>query len=58
MADLQMIDTKELAKCPHCEKDLDKIEKSTKGTWERHIIYRCFYCKKLLSIGNDLGFGN
>jgi len=58
MANVEMIDTHELAKCPHCGKDLDKIEKSTKGIWERHVIYSCFYCKKLLSIGNDIGFGS
>ena len=54
MVQVEMTTTDELAKCPYCERDLDKIEKSTKGIVERHVIYRCSYCKKLLSIGNLL----
>lgn len=38
MAEVQMIDTDELAKCPHCDKELDKIEKSTKGFLHTHTI--------------------
>ncbi|HOY14300.1 MAG TPA: hypothetical protein PLY70_14225 [Saprospiraceae bacterium] len=57
MAQIKIVETEELATCPYCGKELDKIEKNTKGFLERHVIYRCPYCKKLLSIGNDMGFG-
>ena len=55
---IELLEATELPICPHCKKKLDKIEKTTKGAWERHIIYSCYYCKSLLSIGNDTGFGN
>lgn len=55
---IELVEATELPICPHCKKKLDKIEKTTKGLWERHIIYSCYYCKSLLSIGNDTGFGN
>jgi len=51
MADVQITDTNELAKCPHCGKDLDRIEKVTiGGALARAFIFKCPYCKKLLSI--------
>lgn len=50
MTDVQVIDTKELAKCPYCDKDLDRIEKVTIGTLARAFIFKCPYCKKLLSV--------
>lgn len=54
MTHIRTIESTEFAKCPYCEKDLDTIERFVVGKWVRHLIYRCPYCKKLLSIGSNL----
>lgn len=41
--------------CPHCEAEITEIGKKTVGHIERHIIYFCPDCKKLLNIGYNLG---
>lgn len=58
MVKIELQDTEELPVCPHCGKELNTILKNTKGVWERHLVYMCSHCKKVLSIGNDVGFGN
>lgn len=58
MAEIRIEETEELPKCPHCGAKLTKILKNVKGMWERHVVYMCPECKKVLSIGNDTGFGN
>jgi hypothetical protein len=52
MKKIQIVQTDELPQCPYCDRELDVIEKTTKGFIEKNIVYRCPYCKKLLSIGN------
>lgn len=51
MAKIEIIETEELPKCPHCGKELDKILKKIVGFLEEHTVYLCAYCKKMLSIG-------
>ncbi len=57
MPDIKIIETEQLPLCPHCEKELNTVEKNIRGVWERHTVYICPHCRKLLSIGNDVGFG-
>jgi len=54
MADIEVVESEEQPICPHCGKEISKILKKTKGAVDRHIIYFCSECKKVLSIGNDL----
>lgn len=51
MANIQIEEVEELAKCPHCEKDLDKILVNFHGFWTQHAVYFCPYCKKVLGVG-------
>ena len=39
--------------CPHCEAELDHIKKVEHGVLEKHVIYICPHCRKILGIGND-----
>ena len=51
MANIKVIKTDSLPKCPHCEQELDTIEKVEHGQLETHVVYICPKCKKILSIG-------
>lgn len=50
---LALTNTRELPVCPYCEKELDRIAIYDKGFFERHYVYTCPYCRKILSIGFD-----
>ena len=40
--------------CPYCTKSLDRVEATSKNVlFTSHVMYRCPYCKKLLSTGLD-----
>ena len=56
--EIEIVTVNVLPLCPHCDKELTTIQKYVKGIWERHVVYSCPHCNKLLSIGNDTGFGN
>jgi transposase-like protein len=51
MPSINIVFSESLPKCPHCEKELETIEKIVHGEWEKHVVYICPSCKKILSIG-------
>ncbi len=55
MAKIEIVDTEELPKCPHCGKELNEVLKNTTGSFTQHVAYICPHCKKLLSIGYNSG---
>ncbi len=38
-------------KCPHCERVVDNLVKVIHGHVERHNIYCCPHCQKILGVG-------
>lgn len=54
MPKIKIVDVNILPICPHCGKELDRIERLYKGIISATIVYMCPYCKKVLSIGNNL----
>lgn len=58
MAKPEYTDTDSTPICPHCGKELSKIERvKTGGLLSRgiNIVYLCPNCKKILSIGGNTG---
>ncbi len=51
MSNIQIEETSEKPKCPYCEKELSVIQKISHGIIERHAVYICPHCKKVLSVG-------
>jgi glutaredoxin len=52
MAKIKIIETDSKPKCPYCKKELDAIEKKTKGWLTTMTIYMCPHCKAVLSISD------
>jgi len=55
MAKIKFVEVDSTPVCPHCKKQLESIEKTSKGFIERHTVYMCPHCKAVLSIGYNLG---
>jgi uncharacterized protein with PIN domain len=41
--------------CPHCEGSISTLVKVTHGHMEKHKIYCCPHCRKILGIGSSSG---
>lgn len=54
MAKVKIVEATSLPICPHCQAELDTIERMSKGFFEQHSVYMCPYCRRLLSIGYNL----
>lgn len=59
MAKPEYIDTDSTPVCPYCNKELNKIERVATGkralSWDFNVMYLCPDCKKILSIGGNVG---
>ena len=55
MSSIQITEADEKILCPHCDKEITEIGKKTIGMIEKHVVYFCPDCKKLLSIGYNFG---
>jgi hypothetical protein len=46
-----------VAKCSHCKEDvcLDTLEKETKGTVKKEVMYSCPHCHSVLGIAFFVG---
>ena len=53
---MKIKNTKSAPVCPHCDKELDTIERVLKGLLEHTVIFICPFCKKILGIGYNVGW--
>ena len=53
MPKIELIEAADYPICPHCERKVDKINVTSKGFFTTHTIYSCYYCNKVISIGNS-----
>lgn len=51
MSKIKLVSTDTVPKCPHCEKELETIERTHTGLLSSTVVYICPHCKKILSIG-------
>jgi len=56
MSRLEVFDTDAKPICPHCEKELDRIARVAKGIIEQTMVFICPFCRKVLSIGYNIGW--
>ena len=54
MADFEIKEAVQPPLCPHCDVELTTLMRSSKGFFERHVVYSCPNCRKLLAVGNAL----
>ena len=53
---LKVVDTEKLPVCPHCNKEMETIERvEWFGLMKNSCVYMCPHCRKILQIVADYG---
>jgi len=53
---IKVVETESAPICPHCEEEIDKVERTADGWLESTLVFLCPLCKKVLGVGyNHVG---
>lgn len=51
MSEFGITDSEEIPLCPYCETEVTELLRKTHGVGEKHTVYFCPNCKKIIGIG-------